>query len=46
MKLSKDSTVLILSHFYTRAIAGGGPPQEVRDYLLGKGRQTIIYVRL
>ena len=36
MQLSKTSTILILSHFHKRAISGGGPPQEVRDFLLPK----------
>ncbi len=36
MNLSKNSNILILSHFYKRAIAGGGPPQEIRDFFLPK----------
>lgn len=34
MKLSKNSNVLILSHFYKRTLKGGGPPQEIRNYFL------------
>lgn len=34
MSLPKNSNVLIISHFYKRAIAGGGPPQEIRDFFL------------
>ena len=36
MQLSKNSSVLILSHFAKRAEAGGGPPQDIRDYLIPK----------
>jgi glycosyltransferase involved in cell wall biosynthesis len=43
MQLSKKSNVLILSHFYTRAIGGGGPPQELRNYLLHK-INTLVYI--
>lgn len=43
MKLSKNSNVLIISHFYKRAIAGGGPPQEVRDFFLPKVKR-VYYI--
>lgn len=34
MKILRNSNVLIISHFYKRALSGGGPPQEIRDYFL------------
>lgn len=34
MTISKNQNVLILSHYSKRAISGGGPPQEVRNFLL------------
>lgn len=43
MKIAKNDTILILSHFYKRAQAGGGPPQDLRDYLVPKVRQ-LIYI--
>lgn len=43
MKLSKNSNILILSHFYKRALAGGGPPQEIRDFFLPKVKR-IYYI--
>lgn len=43
MQLSKNANVLILSHFYTRTTSGGGPPQELRDYLLKKIKK-IVYI--
>lgn len=43
MQLSKKANVLILSHFYKRTIAGGGPPQEIRDYFL-PNVQTVSYI--
>jgi len=43
VKLSKNSNVLILSHFYKRSIAGGGPPQEVRDFFLPKVKR-VYYI--
>jgi len=43
MKLSKDSSVLILSHFYKRTQSGGGPPQEIRDFFLPKVK-SIYYI--
>ncbi len=43
MKLSHNSNILVLSHFYVRATAGGGPPQEVREYLLKKVNK-IVYI--
>ncbi|MEK7572841.1 MAG: glycosyltransferase [Patescibacteria group bacterium] len=43
MKLSKNSNVLIISHFSKRAMEGGGPPQEIRDYLLPKVKR-IYYI--
>lgn len=36
MQLSKKANVLILSHYYKRALLGGGPPQEVKDFLIPK----------
>lgn len=33
MKLQKNSNILILSHFYKRTLAGGGPPQDIRNFL-------------
>lgn len=32
MKITNDSSILILSHYYKRTLEGGGPPQEIRDY--------------
>ena len=43
VELSKDSSVLILSHFYKRTQSGGGPPQEIRDLFLPKVK-NIYYV--
>lgn len=43
MKLSKNSNILILSHFYKRTITGGGPPQEVRDFFRPKV-QKVYYI--
>lgn len=43
MQLSKKANVLILSHFYKRAISGGGPPQEIRDFLLPKVKR-VYYI--
>lgn len=43
MKLLKNQKALILSHFYKRTTIGGGPPQDVRDYLLDK-IDTIAYI--
>ena len=43
MKISPDSNVLIISHFYKRALSGGGPPQEIRDYFLPKTKR-VYYV--
>ncbi len=43
MKLSKKANILILSHFYKRALLGGGPPQEVRDFLLPKV-ERVCYI--
>ena len=43
MELSKDSNVLILSHFYKRTQSGGGPPQEIRDFFLPKVK-SIYYI--
>ncbi len=37
------SNVLILSHFYKRANAAGGPPQELRDFLLDK-TAVLVYI--
>lgn len=41
--LSKNSNILILSHFSKRALAGGGPPQEIRDFFLPKVKR-IYYI--
>ena len=43
MKLSKGSSVLILSHFNERSDNAEFPPQLVRDYLQGKIK-TIVYI--
>lgn len=43
MRIEKDSTVLILSHFYKRTSHGGGPPQDIRDYFLRKVKY-IYYI--
>jgi len=43
MKISNSESILILSHFYRRALYGGGPPQEIRDYFLPKVRR-IYYI--
>lgn len=43
MQLSKKANVLILSHFYKRAISGGGPPQEIRDFLIPKVK-SVYYI--
>lgn len=43
MQLSKKANVLILSHFYKRAISGGGPPQEIRDFLIPKVKE-VFYI--
>lgn len=43
MQLSKKANVLILSHFYKRALLGGGPPQEVRDFLISKVKR-VYYI--
>lgn len=43
MKLLKNSNALILSHFSIRTIEGGGPPQEIRDYLLPKTKR-LYYI--
>lgn len=43
MKLSKNSSILILSHFYKRALAGGGPPQEIRDFFIPKVKR-VYYI--
>ena len=32
VKLQRNSNILILSHFYKRTLAGGGPPQDIRDF--------------
>ncbi len=36
MKITSNSSVLIISHYYKRTLSGGGPPQEVRDFFLPK----------
>ena len=43
MQLSLRTNVLILSHFYKRTISGGGPPQDIRDYLIPKIK-NIYYI--
>lgn len=43
MTISKNQNVLILSHYSKRAISGGGPPQEVRNFLLPLVKQ-IFYI--
>lgn len=43
MRIEKDSTILILSHFYKRTSRGGGPPQDIRDYFL-KRTKLIYYI--
>lgn len=43
MKLSKNSTVLILSHFYEKTVAGGSPHQELKDFLLPKVKK-VYYI--
>lgn len=43
MQLSKNSNVLIISHFSKKAISGGGPPQEIRDFFLPKVKR-IFYI--
>src|SRR5258708_14039180 len=43
MTLSKDSQVLIISHFYKRIINAGWPPQQVRDFILPKVKR-VIYI--
>jgi glycosyltransferase involved in cell wall biosynthesis len=43
MKLTKNDTIAILSHYYKRANAGGGPPQELRDFLVPKVG-AVIYI--
>lgn len=43
MKLTNKDSVLILSHYYKRANAGGGPPQELRDFLVPKVK-SVVYI--
>ncbi len=43
MQISKNSIILILSHFANRAETGGGPPQDIRDYLRSKVKR-IYYI--
>src|SRR3990167_744511 len=43
MRISPTSNVLIISHYYKRALSGGGPPQEVRDFFLPKVKK-IYYI--
>lgn len=43
MKISSDSNILIISHYYKRALSGGGPPQEIRDHFLPKVKK-IYYI--
>lgn len=43
MKISRNSNVLIISHYYKRALSGGGPPQEIRDYFLPKV-SSVYYI--
>ncbi len=40
MLITKHTTVLILSHYHKRADHSGGPPQEVRDYLLTRAERV------
>ncbi|MBI5123450.1 glycosyltransferase [Candidatus Roizmanbacteria bacterium] len=43
MQLSEISNVLVISHYYKRTTAGGGPPQEIRDFLLPKIKK-VYYI--
>ncbi len=43
MTITKDYQVVILSHFYKRAMHGGGPPQEIRDFIVPKVK-SLIYI--
>jgi len=43
MKLSPNSKILIISHYYKRTLSGGGPPQEIRDHFLSKVKK-IYYI--
>lgn len=43
MKITRKTKVLILSHGYRKAEKGGGPPQDIRDFLLPKVK-SIDYV--
>jgi len=43
MKISPNSKVLIISHYYKRTLTGGGPPQEVRDFFLPKVKK-LYYI--
>ncbi len=36
-------TVLILSHYYKRTTEGGGPPQEMRDYMVPRAGK-VVYI--
>lgn len=44
MKLSQNSKILIISHYYKRiSLYGGGPPQEIRDFFLPKVKK-VYYI--
>lgn len=43
MQIPRNSTILILSHFANRAETGGGPPQDIRDFLRSKVKR-IYYI--
>lgn len=36
MRLNIKDNIVILSHYYKRAAEGGGPPQDLRDFLVPK----------
>lgn len=44
MKISSNTKVLILSHGYVDVEKGGGPPQDIRDYLLPKVKRLDYVV--
>ena len=43
MNLTKKTNVLIISHGYRKSDTAGGPPQDIRDFLLDKV-STIDYI--
>ncbi len=43
MIIKPTDTIVILSHYYKRADKAGGPPQQIRDYLLPKVKR-LVYI--